>query len=45
MVTKAVERVVREYGGLEFEKEGVCPDCLADIKVTDAGVWNWTQVI
>ena len=45
IVTKAIERVVREYGSLEFEKEGVCPDCLADIKVTDAGVWNWTQVI
>ena len=30
---KAVERIVREYGGLEFEKEGVCPDCLADIRL------------
>jgi len=45
MVTKAIERVVREYGGLEFEKEGICPECLQVLPVTEASVWNWTQVI
>ena len=41
---KAVERVMKCYGGLEFEKQGVCPECLAKKRISEASVWNWTFV-
>jgi hypothetical protein len=45
IILQAVERVVREYGGIEFEKQGVCPECLANRDIKRVGVWGWTQVV
>jgi hypothetical protein len=45
IILRAVERVVREYGGIEFEKQGVCPDCLAERDMAKVGVWGWSQVV
>lgn len=37
--------MVREYGGIEFEKQGVCPVCLAERDIAKVGVWGWNQVV
>ena len=42
--TRAIERVMEEYGGLEFEKQGICPECLAKRPVSRASVWDCTLI-
>ena len=44
LVLKCVHRVMEAYGGLEFEKQGVCPDCLAKKAVSEAGTWDLTTI-
>jgi len=44
IVLKAVQKVMDEYGGLEFERHGFCPDCLAKRAVAEASYWDF-QVI
>lgn len=44
IVLKAAQKVMDEYGGLEFEKHGFCPDCLAKKAVGEASCWNFTVI-
>lgn len=44
IVLKAVQKVMDEYGGLEYEKQGFCPECLAKKSVADAGHWDFTLI-
>ena len=44
IVCKAVQRVMDEYGGLEYEKQGFCPECLAKKAVGEASSWDFTFV-
>ena len=39
VVLEAVMEVMEEYGGLEFEKQGFCPECLAKKGVSEASCW------
>lgn len=40
LVIRAIGRVMEEYGGLEFEKQAVCPECLAKRPVSRACLWD-----
>jgi hypothetical protein len=42
LVLKSIRRVMDAYGGLEFEKQGFCPDCLAKKPVKEASSWDFT---
>ena len=44
LVVKAVQHVMREYEGLEYEKDGFCPDCLAKKAIHEASSWDLTMV-
>lgn len=44
VVLKAVERVMEEYGGLEFEKQGFCPECLSKKAVGEASSWDFSII-
>lgn len=44
IVMKAVQKVMDAYGGLEYEKHGFCPDCLAKKAVAEASYWDFTVV-
>ena len=44
LVCKAVQRVMEEYGGLEFEKQGFCPVCLSKKPVEQASSWDFTVI-
>lgn len=44
LVCKAVQRVMEEYGGLEFERQGFCPDCLAKNTIHEARYWDLAVV-
>ena len=39
VVVEAVMAVMEEYGGLEFERQGFCPECLAKKSVSEAHCW------
>jgi hypothetical protein len=41
LVCKSIRRVMDAYGGLEYEKQGFCPDCLAKKPVKEAGSWDY----
>ena len=41
-VLGVIDKVMDKYGGLPFEKEGVCPKCLFFLPSrSDAKVWKW----
>jgi len=40
LVLKCVTRVMENYGGLEFEAHGFCPECLAKKSVSEASFWD-----
>jgi hypothetical protein len=40
VVLKAVQHVMEGYGGLEFEKQGFCPECLSKKGVGEASSWD-----
>lgn len=44
LVNKSVGRLMSEYGGLEFEKQGFCPECLSKKAVSEASHWDWAVV-
>ena len=44
LVIRAIGRVMEEYGGLEFEKQGICPECLAKRPVSRASLWDWCLI-
>jgi GTPase SAR1 family protein len=44
LVIKAIGRVMAEYGGLEYEKQGFCPECLSKKAVSQASSWDWTVI-
>jgi hypothetical protein len=44
IVVKAVQQVMDEYGGLEYEKQAFCPECLAKKAVGEASSWDLTVV-
>lgn len=44
IVLKAVQKVMDEYGGLEYEKQGFCPDCLAKKAVAEASYWDFAYI-
>lgn len=44
VVVNAVERVMEEYGGLEFEKQAFCPECLSKKGVSEASCWDRDSV-
>lgn len=44
IVIKAIGRVMAEYGGLEYEKQGFCPECLSKKAVSQASAWDWNVI-
>lgn len=40
LVLKCVHRVMAAYGGLEYERQGFCPDCLSKKAVSEASSWE-----
>jgi len=44
LVMKAINRVMYEYGGLEYEKQGFCPECLSKKAVSQASSWDWSTL-
>lgn len=44
LVCKCINRVMAEYEGLEFEKQGFCPDCLRMKNVSEASCWDMTTI-
>ena len=44
LVCKCIHRVMLEYEGLEYEKEGFCPECLAKKAVSEAGSWEASTI-
>jgi GTPase SAR1 family protein len=42
LVLKSVNKIMQEYGGLEFERQGFCPECLSKKAICDASSWDWT---
>ncbi|KAL3919439.1 MAG: hypothetical protein SGILL_003753 [Bacillariaceae sp.] len=40
VVLKAVQKVMESYGGLEYEKQGFCPECLSKKGVGEASSWD-----
>ena len=44
LVCKCIHRVMLEYEGLEYEKEGFCPECLAKKAVSEAGSWEASAI-
>jgi len=44
LVLKCIQRVMLAYGGLEFEKQGVCPECLAKKSIAEASAWDQSAI-
>ncbi|KAG7343390.1 Miro domain containing protein [Nitzschia inconspicua] len=44
VVLKAVQKVMDGYGGLEYEKQGFCPECLSKKGVGEASSWDLAVV-
>ncbi|KAL3924001.1 MAG: hypothetical protein SGILL_001313 [Bacillariaceae sp.] len=44
VVLKAVQKVMEGYGGLEYEKQGFCPECLSKKGVGEASAWDLAVV-
>jgi GTPase SAR1 family protein len=42
LVLKSVSKIMQDYGGLEFERQGFCPECLSKMAISDASSWDWT---
>jgi len=41
LVLKSIHRVMQEYRGLEYEKQGFCPECLSKKPVSEASCWDF----
>lgn len=44
LVLKSVQRVMATYGGLEYERQGFCPECLSKKAVSEASSWDFTTI-
>ena len=44
IVLTAVQKVMDAYGGLEYEKQGFCPECISKKAVAEAAYWDTTQI-
>jgi len=44
LVCKCIQRVMAEYQGLEFEKQGFCPDCLRMKSVSEMSSWDMSTI-
>jgi hypothetical protein len=44
LVCKCINRVLENYGGLEFERHGFCPECLSKKAVSKASCWEFTKI-
>ena len=44
LVAKCVQRAMDQYGGVEYEKQAFCPDCLAKKAVSEASCWEINTV-
>lgn len=44
LVCKCISRVMDNYGGLEYERQGFCPECLAKKAVSEASSWEYTRI-
>lgn len=45
VVLEAVMKVMEEYGGLEYERQDFCPECLAKKGVSEASCWAAEMVL
>eukprot|EP00555_Chaetoceros_dichaeta_P012218 CAMPEP_0198264196 /NCGR_PEP_ID=MMETSP1447-20131203/14938_1 /TAXON_ID=420782 /ORGANISM="Chaetoceros dichaeta, Strain CCMP1751" /LENGTH=1385 /DNA_ID=CAMNT_0043953057 /DNA_START=109 /DNA_END=4263 /DNA_ORIENTATION=+ len=41
IVKKAVDRVFLNYKGLDYEEQGICPDCLQEASIGQAACWPY----
>jgi len=44
IVFRAIERVMYEYSGCEYETDGVCPDCLQKNNPSEVHTWDWNEL-
>lgn len=44
LVCKCLTRVMERYGGLEYETQAFCPDCLAKKPAREASWWEYTAI-
>jgi len=44
IVRRAVDDVFREYRGLDFEEQGICPVCLRTKSIGEAGIFDWSLI-
>jgi len=44
LVLKCINRVMDNYGGLEYERHGFCPECLSKKAVSEASSWEFTNI-
>lgn len=44
LVCKCIRRAMDNYGGLEFERQGFCPECLAKKAVSEASSWDFSVI-
>lgn len=44
LVLKSVGKIMSEYGGLEYEKHGFCPECISKKAVSEASSWDWSVI-
>jgi GTPase SAR1 family protein len=44
LVVKCIHRVMEAYTGLEYEKHGYCPECLAKKAVSEASSWDFPKI-
>jgi hypothetical protein len=44
LVIKCIRRVMDQYGGLEFETQGFCPECLAKKALSVASSWDFSII-
>jgi len=40
LVLKSAGKIMAEYGGLEYEKQAFCPECISKMSVSEASSWN-----
>lgn len=44
LVIRCISRVMENYGGLEYERQGFCPECLSKKAVSEASSWEYAQI-
>ena len=45
VLKKAVKHVTHEYSGLEFERQTICPTCLAKKPIGQASIWEHSTIV